>query len=76
MANVFQNIFPSSVNFKIDHHQSAYSVPPLDKPLPNNILPPGAQPHLPGSAIPANPGNMKAALNNLPSLFTLNHGNQ
>ena len=71
MTNFWNNTAPSSVNFTIDHG-TAYSPPPLNKPLPNNILPPGSTPALPVRAVPAPTGNLKKALNKLPSIFNLN----
>ncbi len=71
MPNIFQNIWPLQAKFNV-HNGSAYGQPPVNDPLPNHILPPGATPHYPQRAIPSSPGNLKAALNSLPSILSLN----
>ncbi len=73
--NFWNTVKPVSVNFNINHG-SAYSQPPVNNPLPNNILPPGARPSLPPAKVPPGPsGNLKQAINHLPSIFTLTLNN-
>lgn len=72
--NFWNTITPLSATFNMKH-QTGYTGVPVNQPLPNHILPPGAQPALPRPAIPAPAGNLKQIISNLPSIFSFTHGN-
>lgn len=72
MASIFNNIWPVSVKFNVISAEPSVMPPPLNQPNPNWQLPAGSPgPGVPQAVIPAAPGNLKAAINNLPSIFTI-----
>lgn len=74
MKSIFNNIWPAHVNFTI-HDEAPVVAVPMNQPQPHYSFPPTGG-YLPGAAVPSKPpGNLKAAISKLPSLFNINNGN-
>lgn len=71
MVSIFNSTLPTQVQFHISSG-SAYTQPPVNAPLPNHILPPGATPGLPQRPPAPQGRSIKNAISNLPSIFSLN----
>lgn len=73
MASIFNTTQPLQANFNIQSGP-AYTQPPVNAPLPNHILKPGAQPGIPQRPAKPQGQSIKNLIGNLPSLFNINHG--